>query len=68
MPLDWTMKPTKAAIATRPCLISAWRGKAGAGGGEGGAGLGGGEECEGWSAPEELPLHTRYTGRPKKPL
>ena len=36
MPLDWTMKPTKAAIATRPCLISAWRGKAGAGLGEGG--------------------------------
>jgi hypothetical protein len=27
MPLDWTQKPTKAAIATRPCLISAWRRK-----------------------------------------
>ena len=25
MPADWTQKPTKAAIATRPCLISAWR-------------------------------------------
>lgn len=27
MPLDWTMKPTNAAMATRPCLISAWRRK-----------------------------------------
>merc|ERR1719443_857756 len=25
MPFDWMQKPTKAAIATRPCLISAWR-------------------------------------------
>ena len=27
MPCDCTTKPTKAAIATRPCLISAWRRK-----------------------------------------
>ncbi len=25
IPLDCTMYPTKAAMATRPCLISAWR-------------------------------------------
>ena len=25
MPFDCTQKPTNAAIATRPCLISAWR-------------------------------------------
>ena len=38
-PLDCTMKPTKAAIATRPCLYTSGTGRVGAAPAGGGGGV-----------------------------